>query len=258
MASPHGVRIDPYYWLRDDERANPEMLAYLAAENAYRERCMAPHRAFENALYEEIVARLKQDDASVPYRKDGYWYSTRFEPGQEHPIFVRRKDVARCLEEILLDVNALAVGHEYYRIGALEISPDGAWLAFCEDTVGRRQFTLRVKNLRDGEILAATIPDVEADLAWANDNRTLLYVEKDPDTLLGLYVKKHVLGTRPTARRPGIRARRTRASIPACPNPNPIASFSSTWKARCPRSGATRTPTTRRSIQVLPGPRARP
>ena len=197
VASPHGVRIDPYYWLRDDERANPEMLAYLAAENAYREQCTAPHRAFENALYEEIVARLKPDDASVPYRKDGYWYSTRFEPGQEHPIFVRRKDVAHALEEILLDVNALAVGHEYYRIGALEISPDGAWLAFCEDTVGRRQFSLRVKNLRDGEILAATIPDVESDLAWASDNRTLLYVEKDPDTLLGLYVKKHVVGTDP-------------------------------------------------------------
>ncbi|HWG72071.1 MAG TPA: S9 family peptidase [Steroidobacteraceae bacterium] len=197
VTSPHGVRIDPYYWLRDDERANPEMLAYLAAENAYREQCTAPHRAFENALYEEIVARLKPDDASVPYRKDGYWYSTRFEPGQEHPIFVRRKDVAHALEEILLDVNALAVGHEYYRIGALEISPDGAWLAFCEDTVGRRQFSLRVKNLRDGEILAATIPDVESDLAWASDNRTLLYVEKDPDTLLGLYVKKHVVGTDP-------------------------------------------------------------
>ena len=197
VTSPHGVRIDPYYWLRDDERANPDMLAYLAAENAYREQCTAPHRAFENALYEEIVARLKPDDASVPYRKDGYWYSTRFEPGQEHPIFVRRKDVAHALEEILLDVNALAVGHEYYRIGALEISPDGAWLAFCEDTVGRQQFSLRVKNLRDGEILAATIPDVESDLAWASDNRTLLYVEKDPDTLLGLYVKKHVVGTDP-------------------------------------------------------------
>jgi oligopeptidase B len=197
VTSPHGVRIDPYYWLRDDERADPEMLAYLAAENAYREQCTAPQRAFEHALFEEIVARLKPDDASVPYRKDGYWYSSRFEPGQEHPIFVRRKDTTQAPEEILLDVNALAVGHEYYRIGALEVSPDGAWLAFCEDTVGRRRFNLRVKNLRDGEILAATIPDVESDLAWANDNRTLLYVEKDPDTLLGLYVKKHVLGTDP-------------------------------------------------------------
>src|ERR1700722_9463721 len=197
VTSPQGVRTDPYYWLRDDDRRNPEVLAYLAAENAYRERCMAPLKPFENALYEEIVARLKQDDSSVPYRKHGYWYPTRFDPGQEHPIFARRKGLIDAPEEILLDVNALAAGHDYYRIGALEVSPDSAWLAFCEDTVGRRQFTLRFKNLRTGEFLAVAIPDVESDLAWANDNQTLLYVEKDPETLLGLYIKKHVLRADP-------------------------------------------------------------
>jgi oligopeptidase B len=197
VTSPQGARSDPYYWLRDDDRTNPEVLAYLAAENAYRERCMAPSKPFENALYEEIVARLKQDDSSVPYRKHGYWYHTRFEPGKEHPIFARRKGAIDAPEEILLDANALAVGHDYYRIGALEVSPDSAWLAFCEDSVGRRQFTLRFKNLRTGEILTVAIPDVEPDLAWANDNQTLLYVEKDPETLLGLYVKKHVLGADP-------------------------------------------------------------
>jgi oligopeptidase B len=197
VTSPQGVRIDPYYWLRDDERSNPEVLAHLAAENAYRERCMAPSKPLENALYEEIVARLKQDDSSVPYRKHGYWYHTRFEPGQEHPIFARRKGSIDAPEEILLDANALAAGHDYYRIGALEVSPDSTWLAFCEDTVGRRQFTLRFKNLRTGEIQSVAIPDVESDLAWANDNQTLLYVEKDPETLLGLYVKKHVLGAEP-------------------------------------------------------------
>ena len=197
VTSAHGVRTDPYYWLRDDERTNPQVLAYLNAENAYRERCMAAGKPFENALYEEIVARLKQDDSSVPYRKHGYWYSTRFEAGKEHPIFVRRKDSPEAPEEVLLDANALAAGHDYYRIGALEVSPDCAWLAYCEDTVGRRQYTLRFKNLRTGEVLGTAIPDVESDLAWANDNRTLLYVEKDPETLLGLYVKKHVLGTDP-------------------------------------------------------------
>jgi oligopeptidase B len=196
VTSPYGERLDPYYWLRDDERANPEVLAYLRAENAYRERCMGAGKPFENSLYEEIVSRLKQDDSSVPYRKHGYWYSTRFEAGKEHPIFVRRK-TSESPEEILLDANALAVGHDYYRIGALEISLDSAWLAFCEDTVGRRQFTLRFKNLHTGEILQAAIPDVESDLAWANDNQTILYVEKDAETLLGLYVKKHVLGTDP-------------------------------------------------------------
>jgi oligopeptidase B len=172
-------------------------LAYLTAENAYRDRCMAPSKPFENALYEEIVGRLKQDDASVPYRKHGYWYNTRFEPGKEHPIFARRKGTIDAPEEVLLDANALAVGHDFYRIGALEVSPDCAWLAFCEDTVGRRQYTLRFKNLRTGEILQAAIRDVETDLAWAIDNRTILYVEKDPETLLGLYVKKHVLGEDP-------------------------------------------------------------
>jgi len=197
VASPFGTRTDPYYWLRDDERTQPDVLAYLNAENAYRERRMGACKAFENALYEEIIARLKQDDSSVPYRRRGYWYHSRFEPGQEHPIFARRKGSPDAPEEVLLDVNELAKAHDYYRIGALEVSPDSAWLAFCEDTVGRRQFTLRFKNLATGEILATAIPDVEPDLAWANDNRTILYVEKDPDTLLGLYVKKHRLGTLP-------------------------------------------------------------
>ena len=197
VASPHGTRVDPYYWLRDDERADPQVLAHLAAENAYRQRCMAAAKPFEDALYEEIIARLKQDDASVPYRKSGYWYHSRFEPGREHPIFARRKGAIDAAEEILLDVNAMAVGHDYFQIGALEVSPDGTWLAYCEDTVGRRQFTLRFKDLRSGETLETAIPDVEADLAWANDNRTILYVAKDPETLLGLYVKKHVLGRDP-------------------------------------------------------------
>jgi oligopeptidase B len=197
VASPYGVRADPYYWLRDDARTDPEVLAYLKAENAYRERSMAHAKPLENVLYEEIYARLKQDDATVPYRKSGYWYSIRFEPGKEHPIFVRRKNSLQAPEEILLDANVHAAGHEYYRIGAVEISPDSAWLAYCEDTVGRSQFTLRFKDLRSGEIQPEAIADVEADLAWADDNRTLLYVEKDPETLLGLYVKKHVLGEDP-------------------------------------------------------------
>jgi oligopeptidase B len=119
LYSPYGLRNDPYYWLRDDERANPQVLAYLEAENAYRERRMAGVKPVENALYEEIVSRLKQDDASVPYRKNGYWYNTRFEPGREHPIFARRKGSLDAPEEVLLDANALAAGHDYYRIGSV-------------------------------------------------------------------------------------------------------------------------------------------
>jgi oligopeptidase B len=206
LHSPHGERNDPYYWLRDDTRKDADMLAYLRAENAYREQRMAAAKPLEDKLYDEIVARLKQDDATVPYRKNGYWYYTRYVAGFEHPIFARRAATAAAApasapadapEEILLDVNALAAAHDYYRIGALEVSPDSQWLAFCEDTVGRREFRLRFKNLRTGETLDEAIADVEADLAWANDNQTLLYVEKDPETLLGLYVKAHRLGSDP-------------------------------------------------------------
>ena len=197
VASPHGDRIDPYYWLRDDERKNPSVLNYLAAENAYRERRMAPYKPLEDALYQEIVARLKQDDSTVPYQKNGYWYAVRYEPGKEHPIFTRRKGSLDSPEEILLDANVLAAGHSYYRLGTLEVSPDCNWLAYCEDTVGRRQFTLRFKNLVSGETLGVAIADLESDLVWTADSKTVLYVEKDPETLLGLYIKKHRLGDAP-------------------------------------------------------------
>jgi oligopeptidase B len=197
VVSPNGDRPDPYYWLRDDERENPSVLNYLAAENAYRERRMAPYKPLEDSLYEEIIARLKQDDSTVPYQKNGYWHTVRFEPGKEHPIFTRRKGSLDAPEEILLDANVLAAGHSYYRLGALEVSPDCNWLAYCEDTVGRRQFTLRFKNLVSGETQGEAIADLESDLAWTADSKTVLYVEKDPETLLGLYIKKHRLGDAP-------------------------------------------------------------
>ena len=204
VASPHGDRIDPYYWLRDDERKDPEVLAYLRAENDYKERMLAPVGGLRDRLYGEIVARLKPDDASVPYLKNGYWYSTRFEPGREHPVFVRRKGALDAPEQIVLDGNERAAagreaGRDYYQIGAIEISPDSRWAAFCEDFVGRRQYELRFRDLASGEILADIIGNVESDIAWAGDNATVLYVEKDRETLLGLYVKKHRLGQPPSA-----------------------------------------------------------
>ena len=200
VASPYGNRVDPYYWLRDDERRDPAVRAYLEAENAYKERHLAG--PLREVLYREIVARLKQDDASVPYFKDGYWYYTRFETGKEHPIFARRTPTLEAPEEIVIDGNERAAlsrarGHEYYQLGAAEVSPSGEWLAFCEDFVGRRQYELRFKNLRTQEVFEHAIPNVESDLAWANDNATLLYVEKEPETLLGLHVKKHALGADP-------------------------------------------------------------
>lgn len=194
VASPHGERNDPYYWLRDDERSDPEVLGYLAAENAYKQRALAPVKPLQDKLYAEIIGRLKQDDASVPYFKNGYWYATRFEPGKEHPLIVRHRGSREAPEEIILDGNERAAGRDYYQIGSLEISPNSKWAAFCEDFVGRRQYELRFKHLPSGRILEETLVNVESDVAWANDNLTVLYVEKDPETLLGRHVKKHRIG----------------------------------------------------------------
>lgn len=197
VPSPHGGRADEYYWLRDDTRKDPAMLAYLEAENAYREAMTAHTKANEEALYSEIVARIKQDDASVPYRKRGWWYYTRFDTGKEYPIHARKPGTLAAPEEILLDGNALAAGHAYFQVGRTAVSPDSRMLAWAQDTVGRRQWTLRFKDLTTGEILPDRIENMTGDIAWANDNRTVLYVEKDPVTLLGVRVRKHVLGTDP-------------------------------------------------------------
>jgi len=203
---PHDVRApfgatrdDPYYWLRDDARKAPEMLAYLHAENAYADAVMAPLRPLQDALYEEIVGRIKQDDSSVPYRERGYWYYTRYETGQDYPVHARRPDTggrydADAPEEVLLDVNAMAKGKDYFSVSDYEVTPDNTILAWAEDDVGRRQYTIRFRNLATGEVYPDVITGVSANLVWADDNRTLFYVENDPETLLTVRVRKHVLG----------------------------------------------------------------
>ena len=195
VTAPHGAaRRDEYYWLRDDERADPAMLAYLEAENDYADAVMAPLADSKAALYEEIVGRIKQDDSSVPYRYKDYWYYTRFEEGREYPIYARREGSMNAPEEIMLDVNELAEGHDFYQVGNWKVSPDQTLLAYVEDTVGRRQYTLRVKDLGGGETLSVQIPGVSTSLAWAADNRTLYYVLNDEETLLTRWVKTHTLG----------------------------------------------------------------
>ena len=202
VSAPHGaVRQDEYYWLRDDSRENPEMLAYLKAENAYADAVLAPTKALQERLYEEIVGRIKQDDSSVPYRLRGYHYYTRFETGQNYPVVARRKGGMDAPEEILLDQNAMAEGKPFFQVSNWEISPDNRLLAWAEDTVGRRQYVLKVKNLETGELLADTVTNIEANIVWADDNRTLFYIDKDPTTLLGKRVKAHVLGTPASADR---------------------------------------------------------
>jgi oligopeptidase B len=197
VISPHGTRIDPYYWLRDDLRMDPKVLGYLNAENAYADAMMAPFASLKATLYDEIVSRIPKDDVTVPFREHGYWYYARYVAGREYPIYARRRDAADAPEEILLDGNVMAEGHDYFEIGLWQVSPDNRLLAFTEDTVGRRQYTVRIKDLVSGAILPDRIDNVEAALAWCGDNRTILYIEKDPETLLGFRVRRHLLGTNP-------------------------------------------------------------
>jgi len=196
VTAPHGAqRQDEYYWLRDDDRNDPAMLAYLNAENAYADAFMARLKPLEDRLYEEIVGRIKQDDSSVPYRERGWWYYSRFETGQDYPVYARREGSMDAAEQVLLDLNVMADGKDYFSVGDWEVSQDNRLLAWAEDDVGRRQYVIRVKDIATGEVLPDVIRGVSPNIVWADDNRTIFYVENDPETLLTVRVKKHVLGT---------------------------------------------------------------
>ena len=190
----HGdTRIDDYYWL--NERENEEVIRYLEAENEYKDKMMAHLKPFQDKLYKEIVARIKPDDQSVPYRDNGYFYIASYEKGKEHPVYSRKKSSLEAPEEIMLDENELAKPHSYYQIGSRSVSPDNRLLAFGEDTVSRRIYTLRFKNLETGEMLEDTIPGTSGTAAWANNNQTVFYAVKDPVTLRTHKIFRHVLGT---------------------------------------------------------------
>lgn len=190
--SIHGhTRIDPYYWL--NERENPEVIAYLEAENTYTEKMMKDTRKLQKKLYKEMISRIRQDDVSVPYRMNGYLYYERYEKGREYPIYCRKTE-ENAPEEILLDVNVLAEGYAYYQVSGLYVSPDNKLLAFGEDTLSRRQYTLRFLDLKSGEFLPDRIPNTPGGLAWANDNQTVFYNSKD-ETLRPYRTWRHILGT---------------------------------------------------------------
>lgn len=197
VKGPDGVepRIDNYYWLRDDTRKNPEMLGYLAAENSYADAMLAPAKARREKLYSEMVSRLKKEDSTAAYRLRGYMYYSRVEDGKQFPILVRRKGDMNAPEEVILDQNIQANGKAYFFVGENVVSPDNMQLAWAEDVVGRQQFRIRVKDLRSGSVLADEIENVEPFIVWADDNRTIFYLSKDPITLIGNRVMAHVLGT---------------------------------------------------------------
>ncbi|CAN5346968.1 S9 family peptidase [soil metagenome] len=201
VISPNGARADAYYWLRDDTRKNPEMLAYLAAENAYADATLTASKPLQAKIFTETIGRIKQDDSTVPYRKHGYYYYNRFETGANYPIVVRRKGAMTGPEEVMLDEPKMAAGSSFFAVSGSAVSPDDARLAYAEDKVGRRQYVLKVRDLATGQDLADAVADIEPDLVWADDNKTVFYIEKDPTTLLSKRVKAHVLGTPASADR---------------------------------------------------------
>lgn len=174
----HGhTRLDHYYWLR--ERDNPEVIAYLKAENEHTRAVMRHTEALQEKLFDEIVGRIQPTDMSVPYQKNGYYYYTRFEEGKEYPVYCRKRGSRRAAEEIMLDVNRLAEGHPFFQVAGLSVSIDNRRLVFGVDSVGNRLYTLRIKDLEGGGILEDEIPGTNGFAVWANDNKTIFYTLKD-------------------------------------------------------------------------------
>lgn len=194
----HGdTRVDDYYWLNN--REDPKVLDYLRAENAYLDTMLSPIRQFREDLFQEMKSRIKEKDESVPYFKNGYLYYTRFEEGKEYPVYCRKKGDSTAPEEIMVNVNEMAEGHAYYQLAGLNVSADNKLLAFGVDTVSRRKYTLYIKNLETGEILPDRITETTGGSTWANDNKTLFYTRKNPQTLRSERIMKHRLGSDPRA-----------------------------------------------------------
>ncbi len=189
----HGdVRVDNYYWLND--RENPEVIDYLNQENDYYDEVTKHTKDFQNNLFEEMKSRIKEDDTSVPYFYNQYWYYTRFETGKQYPIFCRKKGNLESVEEVMFNVNEMAEGHDYFQLNGIEVSPDNTLAAFGVDTVSRRQYTLRIKNLITGEIYPHKIDNTTGGSNFANDNKTLFYTLQNPTTLRSEKIMKHKLG----------------------------------------------------------------
>jgi len=188
----HGeVRVDDYFWLR--EKTNPEVTAYLEAENAYTTQKMKHTEALQDKLYQEMLGRIKETDLSVPVFDTGWWYYSRTEQGKNYPIFCRKRGSLSAPEEVYLDQNALAEGKKFHALGGVDVSPDGETLLYLEDLTAFREYTLYVKDLKTGKIVDQ-IPNVWNGTAWANDNKTFFYMTAD-SAKRGNTVWRHVIGT---------------------------------------------------------------
>ena len=188
-------RIDNYYWL--NQREDQEVLKYLTAENEYYDTMTAHTKAFQEDLFEEMKSRIKEDDESVPYFKNGYFYITRYIKDGQYPIFTRRKEKMEADEEVMFDVNKMAEGYDFYQLGGLSVSPNNQWVSYGVDTLSRRQYNLHFKNLKTGEVSEEFIPNTTGYAVWADDNKTVFYTLKNPTTLRSEAIYKHVVGTDP-------------------------------------------------------------
>lgn len=189
----HGDRrIDPYFWM--NERENPDVITYLEEENSYCDFVMKDTEDLQQQLFDEMKARYKEDDQSLPYFFNSYWYIVRFEKGKEYPIFSRKKDTLDNEEEILIDVNVLAEGQKFFEVGSVAVSPDNQLMSVSTDNFGRRIYTLQFKNLKTGKILQDQIANTTGKAVWANDNEHVFYIRKDK-SLRAFQVYMHQLGT---------------------------------------------------------------
>ena len=195
VSAPAGDRNDPYYWLRDDSRQDPELLALLKAENEYTQAMLADRQPLIEQLVDEMRERIPEEQIEAPYFDDGYWYYTRYESGGEYPIHARRKGTMDAPEEVLLDGNRMGQGEDYFRIGGWDVSPDGRRLVWLQDVVGRRQFRMMIRDLKSengegGDPVDTGISGVSS-ASWAADGNSIFYVENHPETLRSFRVKRH-------------------------------------------------------------------
>lgn len=190
----HGyTEVDDYAWLRDDKRENPDVINHLKAENEYADALMKPTQAFQEALYKEMLGRIKETDEQVPYRQGEYFYYSRTEQGKQYPILCRKKGSLTAAEEVTLDLNKMAEGQKFFSLGAYQMSTDGNLLAFSTDVVGYRQYKLHIKDLRNGKIVE-NIAERVVSVAWANDNKTIFYSQEDETTKRSHKILRTVLG----------------------------------------------------------------
>tara|TARA_B110000503_G_scaffold54194_1_gene87093 strand:+ start:74273 stop:76372 length:2100 start_codon:yes stop_codon:yes gene_type:complete len=188
------LRIDNYYWL--NEKENPEVIDYLERENDYYNKMTAHTKDFQEKLFEEIKGKIKEDDQSVPYFINGYWYVTKYKKDMDYPVYIRRKDSISAKDEVLFNCNELAKDHEYFNLSNIQISSNNKFAAYSFDTVSRRLYTIKIKNLETGKIFNEEINNSSGSFVWANDNSTLFYTNRDSKTLRNDKIFKHKLGTK--------------------------------------------------------------